>query len=420
LKVANVVTSAQSALDTASAIIDSNEAATVEKAVEADSVTDVSKRNRTAFDAKAAGVFFDWLTLTPNSIIPDVVLTNTPLKWVLDARESGMFMLANGNSAAANGVGVDTGTSAGVLVVEPMASIETEDAYTSAAGNRVLRFQSSGGSLAPYNDWPPKKSCYRWRQNVQVEVALEHSGALNTLFGADFGDLIISTGPAGGSKTESRTHRLQWASDTRYAAVLNVSFDVGDGATDIDLELRTDNATTPDTESSFTVVGFNMVGYPNGGGCPITEVEYLRADGTRAYLSSGSTWQDFIGKLQFDNFADPNYSLQAMWDERSVTRSQEAAELLDSYLKYGVLVHGSSVEDASINDKYVDIGLTGILDMANQALYLRSDGPFLGMSRRNFEKAFKMFIDELAFLANISKFDDTMAEYLASGNSQEC
>jgi hypothetical protein len=424
IRVTRGVTKASEALDKIEEVFEDEEVAIIQEVEEElrPGSGVMSERNATALAEKIGSVLSSIDTLTPDSRVGlgGSVTIARPVTWLIDWSTHQMSAELSGNGGVANGLTVNTGTRVLSEISGTLTSVEDEAPfYDSIASNRVFRFQTSANPLFPYAQWPPKQDCYNWRVAVSFDFQLDDSGGggdLAATLGVDAGRLVIFSGPAGGAKVQESSRTLNWGSEALYSSIFVMDLTVpdGNGAIDIDMVLYADNAVAVDFLIEVTDV--RLIGFPKTDSCAITNVDYM-SDSTRRYLTGTETWSSLFGKVSREYFGDPNFSMQALWNDRSARNFQKLIEIVDSIVTYSNETWGSLVTDPSVNDKYVDRGVASMVDAARLNAYLFTDGPFLGRSRSEISEIIEVLRQDLELARRSLLEDNRLSRSLATNNA---
>jgi hypothetical protein len=355
--------------------------------------------------------------LTPASVISASGKIAIPRKlpWLIDSSSNYANIDCTGASAAstigpvtANDDRISTVTAAGTTTdATGKAAV-----LASAAGViDVATSQAATGSLA-YGAWPPKQNVYSWRLKHTYRVTIAHS-AMNLLGSAlefycygedDMGKRVLNITPLSPE-----------AAGTSLTFLVQVETD-GAKSTLMDFALFSDTVAAIDAVT-IEALDFLLIGKPKVDLVDASDVDYIQ-DGVRVSLSASKRWVDLFGTIDEDPDADPNYSIDAVWNWYCSVLPSGMNGIIGALIDYDVATFGGGVSDPTLNKKYTDLALTnGILDMMRFHFFINSSGPFAGMSSSNIAQAVEYFTRDLEVVRDSFDCDHSLLRFLVQDNA---
>jgi hypothetical protein len=427
VEVAQKVEEAENNLNALQEVItqDENDATDYAEEVERPGYKVMSKRNGQGLESKFVGVLKDLLRLTPTSKIAPAgeVATQKPVPWVSSFREGQIDVETMGNEANPNGISADTGSAVASQFSDTVTSTEPETAYSSVSGNRVFTLSVRSNPKLNWPKFPPKPDCYKHQVRLEMVWKMDNSEAegpgtpLADLFGQEYGVLEIYAGKRADTKPLIRTWQLKWgATADTYDAILVCEFDFDGDDLDIDFVLRADNVDS--CVWALAITGVDLVGIPLSDVCDVTNVSYVNSDGQLKFLKGTERWVDMFGKISRNIYSDPNFSLAALWNDRSARGYLYLVELVQSLLVYSEERWGVGPTKPSINDKYVNkYGLGGMMDAARVVSYVYTDGPFSALDIESINEVYELLIQHVDLATRALYEDDIMSKSLVKNNA---
>jgi hypothetical protein len=281
----------------------------------------------------------------------------------------------------------------------------------------VFRTHIESGNTNGHTAFPPKEECYSWASNWNVRARIASGGPLTALFGGDSGILHIHTGLNGSPLSSHYSFPIIWGGNVSQT-VADISFEIPFTSTQqgvTEIYLSTNQSAAYNLELTLSHAG--VVGTPRSDTCVRAHIDYLTpTSNMRQFIESNTRWLNTFGRVIRDPWADPNFSLEALWNERTATSTIMLGEVIDAYKHYVTSYFGTNAGAPSVDDKYIKHGLTGISDMVRITSYPYTSGPFVGLDGTKIVSLLRMFKDDIDFIERLLYEDAAAADIMVNHN----
>jgi hypothetical protein len=377
------------------------------------------RRNVQAVKRKAefARQVFD--SVTPHSLVgcAGKVVIHRPLVWEIDAVYNDIsFQMTDGIKTYTSDAAATSFDFSVTNTLDQL--IDLEVAPTKPTTSDRPYIEVANADLTEDNEFKP--SSYSWWIAGTLRIQLGNTN-LSNKYGAANGKFTFWT------KSESSTEyfdngtyeiKMTTANSSEVLVYVRMPLDSFDDKLYWDAQVQTDDQNLLGT-LTVEFVGLKLEGVPLGDSAPITDVDYIAASsGKRTKLLGSEKWINLFGKVEREFTSvtqDPNFSIGALWNARTAGNVQYLCELVGALKAYSDKIYASSTD--GIDNKYVDYGLSGIMDLVEINNYIYSDGPFAGLSEDQIQEVMSMFADDLDLMVDSLEDDKEMGAYLVGRNA---
>jgi hypothetical protein len=422
LTVANKVSEVEKYIDEAKQVTTKTEAKSLLEAE--DSLrpnTWMTARESSELEAKLSDVFGSLATFSPGSVIGigGHAAIARPQQWIIDSSKHQMTVTMTGASSTDNGFALDlSGLVDFSFSGSANVSTHEEDVgYTSAAGDHLVRIGLGQNLGVPYASWPPKPDCYTWRLAASVGIKFSHTSSIQTYLGDSTGRIVFHSGPADEEKTLISVHEIAIPDADSMGFSLPLMLPVPEPNKDIDFDisLLCDNAVA-DISMSLTMTSFVLIGTPSSSMCAIGQVDYITG-GARMQLNGTQRWSSLFGKVEREYNHDPNFSVEALWNDRSARNYQKLMEVVQSIREYAEKKWPAV--GVSIDNKFASQGVPTIVEAARLPDYLYEDGPLAGLIDEKQLAVYSMVVDMVALAREAVEDDADFGVALLNANNSK-